>query len=126
MLSIQFTNQKQVEQAIDAVMPSLEREMTSALDRGLKAALEHSQNRVPVRSGDLKSTGRVTKAKRVKDTLRAEIGYGGTAKSGLDVRYAIEAHELPNSSGRKYLSSALERADIPGELDRGMARALGL
>ena len=126
MPSIQFTNQKQVEQAIDGVMPRVERELSASLDKGLESALHHSQGRVPVRSGDLKSTGQVTKTKKVGDKLRAEIGYGGRTESGRAVNYAIEVHELPTSSGRKYLQTAMDRADIPGELDRGMAKALGL
>ena len=126
-VAIKMTNEKQILQGIDRVMPRLESELSSSLDKGLLSALSHSQDRVPVRSGDLKSTGRVTKTKKVAgNKLRAEIAYGGRSKSGLDVRYAVEAHELPSSSGRKYLSSAMERADIPGELDRGMAKALGL
>ena len=125
-MKIRMLNEQQVLAGIDQIMPTVQRELTTSLDKGLESALEHSQRRVPERTGDLKSTGAVTKTKKVGDKLRAEIGYGGTAKSGRPVNYALEVHELPTSSGRKYLQSGLERADLPGELNRGMARALGL
>ena len=127
MVGIRMTNEKEVMARIEAVMPRVETELTTALDDGLVSALSHSQDRVPERTGDLKSTGRVTKTEKVGGTiLRGEVGYGGRAKSGRAVNYAIEQHESVHSSGRKYLQSGLERADLPGRLDRAMARALGL
>ncbi len=124
---IGMVNEKEVLSSIDRVMPRVETELTTALDDGLVSALHHSERRVPERTGDLKSTGRVTKTEKVGGTiLRAEIGYGGKAASGRQVNYAIEQHESVHSSGRKYLQTAMERADLPGRLDKAMAKALGL
>ena len=80
-IAIRLENEKAVMARIDAVMPRLESEMTSALDKGLEVALGFSQDRVPVRSGDLKSTGAVTKTQKVGgNKLSAQIGYGGSSR----------------------------------------------
>jgi hypothetical protein len=55
--------------------------------------LPETQRRVPVKYGDLKSTGRVTEPETRGNTTSCSIAYGGESTNGKDVDYALYVHE---------------------------------
>lgn len=77
--------------------------------------LPETQRRVPVRSGDLLSTGRVTEPEIHGKQVSAAIAYGGQSDSGADVDYAVYVHEdleadHPHGGQAKFVSSVLNEA----------------
>lgn len=55
--------------------------------------LPETQALVPIDTGDLLSTGRVTEPVIQRNTVTAGIAYGGEAPSGEFVDYAVYVHE---------------------------------
>ena len=81
-------------------------EIATALNQVGQEVFAESQRRVPVDTGNLKSSARIRPA--VGALLEAEIAYGGTAAA-----YALVVHETPPSGGsspRKYLEAPAREA----------------
>lgn len=74
-----------------------------------------TQQRVPVKEGDLKATGRVTEPEVHGNTVTVRIAYGGQAPNGREVDYAVYVHEdmeadHPNGGQAKFVSSVLNES----------------
>ena len=71
--------------------------VSDALNTAAEEVFNESQRRVPVDTGNLRGSGRVTPSKA--ETLQASVGYGGTAAA-----YALAVHETHRSQS-KYLEA---------------------
>lgn len=78
-MKINFRNHKQVKARLARLMPDVQRAVQSEMTSQLKQI--HSEVNEPVRSGDLKATGRVNEAERKRDKITGSIGYGRQNKA---------------------------------------------
>lgn len=82
------------------------REATQEIGSIVDDVFQESQERVPVQTGALKSSGKI-ESKVNEDEVIFEISYGDMTpnpKTGFHTeQYALEVHENPNSTGYKFL-----------------------
>ena len=76
--------------------------ISDALNTAAQEVFAESQRRVPVDTGNLRSSGRIDASKA--ETLTATVGYGGTAAG-----YALAVHET-HASQSKYLEQPAREA----------------
>ncbi len=83
-----------------------ERRVISNVGEGLIAGaqiiLDDARERVPVRTGELRDSGRVDPLEESRGELRTGVSFGGVR----DVDYAVDVHEDPDQPDRKYLEIA--------------------
>lgn len=93
---------------------------------------ELTQELVPVRSGQLKASGRVESATMAGSEVTAAIAYGGPAGAGRntqDVDYAERVHEdleaeHPNGGQAKYVEAVVQGEEASGRTATRMAEGI--
>lgn len=107
MSSFKLTGTREVMRNISHIADSFPARVGAAIRTETESILESSQEVVPVDSGALKATGRVSDVNREGDDFSVEITYGSP-----EVDYAAAVHENLDVSGAggKYLEQPLRRA----------------
>jgi hypothetical protein len=84
-------------------------------DEFVEVEFPETQRRVPVDTGDLLSTGRVSEPDIQGSKISVRILYGGESSRGTEVNYAVYVHEdleanHPHGGQAKFVSSVLNEA----------------
>lgn len=109
-------------------------EVAAELYQWCEERMAVSKERVPVKHGHLRSTGKVEKPVWDGNEVSVTMGYGGPSDDGAYVDYAGAVHEMMDSSvhwttpgtGPKYLENPIKEdiKALPGRLGDGFKRGL--
>ncbi len=137
-LTIQFKNLTQRVAQLARLNGDLTIECGRALYQGAEAVMTKSkEDYVPVKWGNLRASGHVSKPETLGGMVKIPLGFGGPAGAGNvgetndeDVGYAEIVHEDMNArhtvGSAKFLEIPLRQSvpDIQKELDRAAERAI--
>lgn len=116
--SIDTLGDKEVRRNLGIAIKEIERGIMDAIKPAAKKVLNKAQGKVPVDSGKLKRSAKISRTINENDMIMAGIGY--------DTEYAIFVHEIPNRNGYKWFETAINQSKdgVTSDLKQGISRGI--
>jgi HK97 gp10 family phage protein len=116
MASVNLKGGKEIQEFLNTLAPKLEQNiMRGAVRVGAKVILEEAKQNVPVSSGDLRDSGRVTTSSK-KGRVTASVKFGNKKVYYTRfIEYGVAAHTITSKTGKlSFLGNAYKSVDHPG------------
>lgn len=125
LIRTSWTGDKELKRKLERAIDEMPKELRKAVQAVVQPIFEVTQQRVPVKDGDLKATGRMTVFVSPKrDEIGARIVYGGPeAPYARRVHEDLEAEDKGDGRGPKFVERPVHEAkprlgtDLAREID---------